>query len=229
MKGWMPLDHSTARTYGYPIAGVDEVGMGPWAGPICACALVLDLGASARIQCKPYEVDDSKKMTRIGRRTLAPLIRAASKYGFGWVNSEEIEIIHNLQKAGDLARTRAVHALLRQGISPAAIISDFYEITMEVAGADGKMRSIPCVHEAKADARSFVVACASILAKVERDELMFNLHRQHPQYMWSNNVGYGTRQHFLAIKEYGLTPFHRKYIVASALRPRQGWAGLGRS
>lgn len=229
MRGWMPLDLAVAEKCGGPIVGVDEVGMGPWAGPICACALVLNAGAPDHIYRKPYEVDDSKKMTRIGRKTLAPLIRKVSTYGFGWVDPEEIETIHNLQKAGDLARSRAVVALLRQGIKPAVIISDFYDIDMEVIGADDKLRRISCVHEAKADAKSFVVACASILAKVERDELMAGLNRQFPGYGWSNNAGYGTPEHREGIRVHGLTPWHRRYIVQSAMRPRTGWDALGRA
>jgi ribonuclease HII len=225
----MPLDQTTARQYGYPIAGIDEVGMGPWAGPICACALVLNLGASTNIRCGHYEVDDSKKMTRNARKSLAPLIKAASTYGLGWVDPQEIEIIHNIQKAGYLARDRAVAMLLRQGAKPSAILSDYFEVEVSVAGPDGRMRRIPCVHEAKADGKSFVVACASIVAKVERDELMAGLHRQFPGYGWAHNAGYGTPEHREGIRVHGLTAHHRQYIVQSAMRPRTGWDALGRA
>jgi ribonuclease HII len=208
------LDTKTLKQYSPgPVAGVDEVGMAPLAGPICACALIIDSGKARSIKAGDLEVDDSKKLTRKQRMILFPRIVAVSTFGLGWVSVPELNAIRNLNKAGDLARQRAVRGLIEKYRAPKAIISDFFKIEVKVTSSSGAEKRIPCVHVAQADQKSFVVACASIVAKISRDEFMMKVHEKFPHYGWYYNVGYPTREHWNGIKIHGTTSLHRSYIV----------------
>lgn len=221
MKRMMPLDRLMERKYGKPVAGVDEVGMAPLAGPICSCALIIKEGSERQITVTD-EVDDSKKLTRLQRERLALMIKANATWGLGWVDVAEMDQLRNLNKAGALARWRAVEDLcVKMGTRPRSLISDHFDVE---AG-------MPCIHPSKADSLSFVVACASIVAKVDRDRTVRQELMAHPEwgrYGWESNVGYGTPEHIRAIREFGITPYHRKFYVQSVLEPRTGWKGLGR-
>lgn len=207
-----PLDIEVLATYGLTVVGVDEVGMGPLAGPVCACALSLDTNKVDSINVGRVMVDDSKKISRSDRETLFPRIESACLIGLGWVEVWEIERMKNINHAGDLARKRAYYDLVvNRGVRPDAIISDFFQI------GD---KSVPCIAEAKADSKSFIVACASIVAKVSRDRLMMGLHFICPEYDWCNNVGYPTPKHFKGLLEHGVTDYHRKYLITPALLER---------
>jgi ribonuclease HII len=219
MKGYMALDCRMLERYGVPVVGVDEVGVGPWAGPMVACALTVTKEDAETIRDGALEVRDSKQLTERHRDQLFPRIIAVSKYGLGWVSAPEIEAIHNLTKAGDLARERAVTELMGKLVfRPSVIISDWFEM---------KIDGIPNYHCAKADSKSFAVAAASIVAKVTHDGFMREAHRQYPDYDWDHNKGYGTPRHQQAIKIHGLTSLHRKYITEAGMKMKKGWAGLG--
>ncbi|MCL2225558.1 MAG: ribonuclease HII [Defluviitaleaceae bacterium] len=174
------------------VAGVDEVGRGPLCGPVMACAVILPEGLIIE------GVNDSKKMTEARREKLAEEIKqAAISYAFGIVEAEEIDRINILQatlKAMEIAvggLKTAPQAVLVDGISAPKI--------------DAKTI---CVK--KGDSASHLIAAASILAKVARDNIMQTLHNEFPFYEWQNNKGYGTAAHIAAIKEHGLSPHHRR-------------------
>ncbi len=173
------------------VAGVDEAGRGPLAGPVVAAAVVFppDFRGLAR-------VDDSKRITAELRRELAERIRASAVcYGVGAASAREIDRI-NILRATHLAMRRA---LARLADAPEHVIvdglpvSDLGEHTAVVGG----------------DARVHCVACASILAKTTRDRLMVRLAARYPGYGWETNVGYATPEHRRAILDLGPTPHHR--------------------
>lgn len=174
------------------VAGVDEAGRGPLAGPVVAAAVILD---PARI---PPGLNDSKRLTAARRMALAPLIRAASVWAVAEASVEEIDTL-NILRASHLAMVRALEGL--------ALCAD-------LALIDGNMlpRGLPCAGQALVggDGRSVSIAAASILAKVARDAIMQDLHRQHPGYGWARNAGYPTADHRAALLEHGLTPYHRR-------------------
>ncbi len=174
------------------IAGVDEAGRGPLAGPVTAAAVRLH---ADRI---PPGLNDSKQMTPARRRQLCALILATADVGIGHATVEEIDRI-NILRASHLAMCRAVAAL------PA--VPDHVLI-------DGNMvpRGLSCRAEAiiSGDARCLSIAAASIVAKVTRDRIMVDLAQQHPGYGWERNAGYPTKDHLAALKHLGVTPAHRR-------------------
>jgi len=176
----------------FRIAGVDEVGRGPLAGPVFACAVVLD---PARI---PEGLGDSKTLSARKRDLLFERIMAVAEVGIGEASVEEIDE-HNILRASHIAMNRAISAL-SQPIDHALI--------------DGNLipRDIPCSAEAvvKGDARSLSIAAASIVAKVTRDRLMVALDAQYPGYGWAKNAGYPTKDHMKGLLSLGVTPAHRR-------------------
>jgi ribonuclease HII len=175
-----------------PVAGVDEVGRGPLAGPVTAAAVILDLG---RV---PEGIDDSKRLTAQRRRELDIEIRACAEISVAHASVGEIDEI-NIYHAAHLAMCRAVDGLPRRARH--AII-------------DGKAipRGLCCDGEALVggDGLCPSVAAASIVAKVARDALMAGLDRDHPGYGWARNAGYATEEHRLALVRLGPTPHHRR-------------------
>ena len=174
------------------IAGVDEVGRGPLAGPVTAAAVVLDF---ARL---PAGLNDSKKLTARRRDALAEAIRDCAQVGVAHASVAEIDEI-NILRASHLAMLRAV-ALL----DPAP---DFLLIDGNLLPAG---LTIPAQAVVKGDARSLSVAAASILAKTVRDAIMVDLAQQHPGYGWEKNAGYPTKCHTQALSDLGVTPHHRR-------------------
>ncbi len=176
------------------IAGTDEAGRGPLAGPVVAAAVILPPGSD----CSPF--CDSKKTTEQQRFRLRDLLgKMSAAIGIGIVSAEMIDSINILQ-ASLLAMKNAVEELGSSG-QPA----DFILV-------DGNQRlpvSLPQEALVKGDARSASIGAASIIAKITRDEIMAGLHRRYPDYNFIANKGYPTRQHRLAIKEYGPCPAHR--------------------
>jgi ribonuclease HII len=180
-----------------PVAGVDEVGRGPWAGPVVAAAVVLhavpdDLSAA---------IDDSKRLTRPAREDLLDRLQALAAageatLGVGSATVEEIDAL-NVLGASLLAMRRAVAALA----APPGL-----------ALIDGPhCPDLPCPARAvvRGDAVSLSIAAASIVAKVTRDRLMAELARAHPGYGWERNAGYGTPEHSAGLARLGITPHHR--------------------
>ncbi|KAA9005967.1 ribonuclease HII [Histidinibacterium aquaticum] len=172
------------------VAGVDEVGRGPLAGPVTAAAVILD---PARI---PAGLGDSKTLTAPVREELAAEIHQVAEVAIAHASVTEIDEINILQ-ASHLAMCRAIEALG----------ADF-------AVVDGPHlpRDLPCLGEAvvKGDGRCLAVAAASIVAKVARDALMVDLAQQHPGYGWETNMGYGSKRHISALQDLGPTPHHRR-------------------
>jgi ribonuclease HII len=173
------------------IAGIDEAGRGPLAGPVVAAAVVL-----RNPDCLPH-LNDSKLLPADARLKLYDeILENASATGIGIIPSETIDQINILQ-ATRLAMSRAV-----MKISP---LPDY----LLVDGTISLDLSIPQQAIIKGDRLSFSVAAAGILAKVTRDRIMMELHEQFPQYGFAQHKGYGTREHKEAIARYGPSPVHR--------------------
>jgi ribonuclease HII len=174
------------------VAGVDEVGRGPLAGPVTAAAVRLD---PANI---PEGLNDSKKLSAARRDRLYTLILAQAEVSVAHASVEEIDAL-NILRASHLAMERALAGLP----TPA----DFALI-------DGNMipRGLVCPAEAivKGDARSLSISAASIVAKVVRDRIMVDLAQQHPGYGWDHNAGYPTKEHLGGLLNLGVTPHHRR-------------------
>ncbi len=178
--------------YPAPIAGVDEAGRGPWAGPVVAAAVILD---RANV---PDGLDDSKKLTAKRREVLYDLIRQHAETAIGIGTVEEIDRI-NIARANDLAMARALDALPRR---PAFVLIDGRHVPHAL--------DLPARAEIGGDGRSLSIAAASIIAKVTRDRIMAELALQHPGFGWERNAGYGTPEHRRALWSVGVTPHHRR-------------------
>jgi ribonuclease HII len=174
------------------VAGIDEVGRGPLAGPVVAAAVVFPMGA------KPIRgLDDSKVLTAIQRAKFAAQIRErAFAIAVGAASVREIDRL-NIRRASILAMARA---LRRLGFVPAHVLVDGLPCP-----------ELGCVHEAivDGDARCHSIAAASVIAKVIRDHLMDRLATRHPGYCWETNKGYATPEHLEAIQRLGPTRHHR--------------------
>ncbi len=188
------------------IAGVDEAGRGPLAGPVVAAAVILPL--------KPQwaGLDDSKKLTAARRDALATEIRAhAVAFGLGWATVEEIDR-HNILQATYLAMRRALLAL---GTAPREVRVDGNRLPPK--------EDLPFVARweavVKGDAREAAIAAASILAKTARDQFMIQADERYPGYGFARHKGYGTAQHLDALTRWGLTPLHRQ-----SFEPVKSWA-----
>lgn len=176
------------------IAGVDEVGRGPLAGPVVAAAVILPLDEGGRIE----GIDDSKKLSAKKREQLAEIIKArALAYAIELVEADTIDDINILQ-ATRLCMKRAVENL---PLSPDMVLTDG-NMTLDIAAPQKSV-----VH---GDALSYSIGAASILAKVYRDALMDEYAKEFPQYAFEKNKGYGTAAHIAAIREYGLCAIHRR-------------------
>ena len=188
---WIEYEQS-AELKGYKaICGVDEAGRGPLAGPVCAAAVILPPNTIID------GVNDSKKLTEKKREALFDVIKeTAVSYSIAYASVEEIESI-NILNATMLAMKRAVEGL---------------DVKADYAMIDGnKMPQIDIDGETivKGDSKSMSIACASILAKVSRDRLLYEYAKEYPQYQFDKHKGYGTSAHREAILEYGPCPYHR--------------------
>ena len=179
------------------VAGVDEAGRGPLAGPVCAAAVILD--PTALIQ----GLNDSKKLSAKKRETLAAEIKTkAWAWAIAWSDVEEIDQINILQ-ASKRAMLRAVQALSRAGESA----------NCDGLGVDGNQRidsPILQITVVKGDARCAAIAAASILAKTSRDALMLQMDQRYPGYGLAQHKGYGTAAHMQALERLGASPIHRR-------------------
>ena len=184
-------DFSIEDQYPAPVAGIDEAGRGPWAGPVVAAAVILERDNL------PKGLNDSKQLSKKKRETLFDLIRQSAQIGIGIGTVAEIDRI-NIARANDLAMERAVAAL---PVSPEFLL------------IDGRWVPRGLTHPARAvikgDSLSLSIAAASIIAKVTRDRIMADLAAQHPGYGWETNQGYGTKAHAEALKTRGVTSHHR--------------------
>ena len=192
-KRWSGIERQLRATHGPLLAGVDEVGRGPLAGPVVACAVIMPADRRAIAG-----VDDSKRVTEKDRVRLARKIRqSAVAIGVGAASVREIDT-YNIYHASTRAIRRAVRRL---PVSPDHVV------------LDGKtIRTLGIEHTAvvKGDSRCYAVACASIIAKVIRDGLMRRLARRYPEYGWEHNCGYATLDHIAVVDTVGMTPHHRR-------------------
>lgn len=175
-----------------PVAGVDEAGRGPLAGPVTAAAVILD---PARI---PAGLRDSKQLSAAMRARLEAEIMVSAIVGIGHASVAEIDAL-NILRAAHLAMCRAVAGLAR---APALVLID----GDRVPGGLG----LPAEAVVRGDALCLSIAAASIVAKCVRDRIMVDLAQQHPGYGWERNAGYPTRGHKAAMIERGVTPHHRR-------------------
>lgn len=180
---------------GQIICGVDEVGRGPLAGPVLACAAILDPARLPRDLL--LRLDDSKKLSAKARAEIALALREVAIFAIAEASVLEIDDI-NILRASHLAMRRAVAALAQK---PTHALVDGNL-------APGLACNTTCV--VQGDAKSLSIAAASILAKVERDKIMSRLAETHTVYGWERNAGYGTAAHLDAIRTHGITPHHRR-------------------
>ena len=188
----MYKEEKQIRQHGFNlIAGVDEAGRGPLAGPVVAAAVIMPEGY------RNIEIQDSKKLTELKREQLFIDIKnSALSYGVGVIGWKQIDEM-GILGAAKLAMRQAV---MKLDPSPDFILSD--AVALNVAG-------IPQKAIIKGDGSVFCIAAASILAKVSRDHLMMNYHKKYPQYGFGQNMGYGTEIHLTAIKKHGPCQIHR--------------------
>ncbi|MFD1850399.1 ribonuclease HII [Oceanobacillus bengalensis] len=174
------------------VAGIDEAGRGPLAGPVVACAVILPP------DFRLIGLNDSKQLNERVREKFYTIIKErALSYGIGIVDSKTIDEI-NIFEATKLAMRQAVMQLKPQ---PDHLLIDAVELT-----------SLPCTSESiiKGDAKSISIAAASVLAKVTRDHIMREIHNEYPAFDFASNMGYGTKHHMDTLLESGATPYHRK-------------------
>lgn len=187
------------------IAGVDEAGRGPLAGPVVAAAVIL---------CKPRPsgLDDSKKLTAERRAALEAVIKRRCHWAIGVVEVAEIDRL-NIFGATMLAMTLAVEALCaRIGCDPLEVLVDG-NLTPHGRRPEWRWKARPIVG---GDALEPCISAASIIAKEHRDALMREAARAHPHYGWERNKGYGTPDHLAALREHGPTPLHRRSFAPVA-------------
>lgn len=192
-KRWSTIERDLRASMGPMLAGVDEVGRGPLAGPVVACAVIMPPNERAI-----PGVDDSKRLPAATRLRLALRIRErAVCVALGAASVREIDRI-NIYQASVLAMRRA---LARLPLTPDHVVVD-----------GNRIRTLPVPHTAviHGDSRCYSIACASILAKVTRDRLMAALDRRHPGYCWDTNAGYTTREHVAGLASQGITAHHRR-------------------
>ncbi|MFI5227766.1 MAG: ribonuclease HII [Gemmatimonadales bacterium] len=193
---WKPIERELRVMVGPFIAGVDEVGRGPLAGPVVACAVVMP----ADVRAIPG-VDDSKQLTAAERERLAVKIRErAVSFGVGAASVREIDRV-NIYHATVIAMRRALRRLT---VVPHQVLID---------GKPIRTLEIPHTAIVGGDDACYTIACASIVAKVTRDRLMRRLATRYPLYAWERNVGYSTEAHLGGIAEHGVTPHHRRSFI----------------
>ncbi|MBN8522697.1 MAG: ribonuclease HII [Rickettsiales bacterium] len=183
------MDLSIESNYPGVVAGVDEAGRGPLAGPVVAAAVIID-------QNNLIEgVKDSKKLSKNKREELYVKITQNYVWSIGIVEPKEIDEI-NILEATKKACVLAVEGLIKE---PSVVIVD----------GNMKFSDKRFVSYIKGDDRSISIAAASIIAKVTRDRMMELLHQEFPYYFWAKNSGYGTKEHISAIEKYGTSIHHR--------------------
>lgn len=176
------------------IAGIDEVGRGPLAGPVVTCAVIMK---------KDSHIDgitDSKKLKRKKMLELKEKILEDSiSISYGYANQNLIDEI-NIRQATLFAMKMAVDNLSPR---PEILLIDAERIDS----------NIPQLNIVKGDLNEYAISCASILAKIRRDDIMINFSKIYPDYSFDTNVGYGTKKHYEAIDKFGITPIHRKSFL----------------
>lgn len=180
------------------VVGVDEVGRGPWAGPVIAGAVVIH---SAKQVVK--SVRDSKKMTKIQReKAFVEIIKKSSAFGIGIISEKEIDAI-GIQKAVKKAMIRALKNIkIKFGIDVSYVLVD--------GSNTAPLTNYESLRIKRGGLYHYSIAASSVLAKVTRDKIMLNLAKKYPLYGFHKHVGYGTKMHFKALEKYGICQIHRK-------------------
>jgi ribonuclease HII len=182
------------------IAGVDEAGLGPWAGPVSAAAVVLD---QANLPDALRDgLDDSKKLSPRTRDALFDALHEQARLG-------NVDIGVGLSSVAEIERDNILAATMT---AMARAVTDL-DRPVDIALVDGnRVPNLTCTVQTvvKGDQRSLSIAAASIIAKVTRDWIMAELDAQHPGYGWAHNAGYGTAEHRAALLQLGVTPHHRR-------------------
>jgi ribonuclease HII len=198
--GWSALERSLRKAGATHIAGVDEVGRGPLAGPVVVCAVIMPADRRAI-----PGVTDSKQLRAADRERLAARIEAEA-VAIAVRASSVAEIArHNILQATVRAMARALAAL---PVRPDQVLVD---------GRPLRTLDVPHHGVVGGDAACYSIGCASIVAKVVRDRLMTRLARRYPAYGWEANAGYGTPVHLAALRAEGLSPHHRVQFCRTAL------------
>ena len=196
MARWKAIERELRGQLGPFIAGIDEVGRGPLAGPVVACAVVMPPDQRAI-----RGVDDSKRLSAAERQRLAAkILETAISVGVGAASVREIDRV-NIYHATVIAMRRALRRLT---VVPHHVVID---------GKPIRTLLIPHTAIVGGDARCYSIACASIIAKVTRDRLMRALAGRYPNYRWENNVGYATLAHLEGMLGHGITPHHRRSFI----------------
>ena len=177
------------------VCGIDEVGRGPLAGPVVACACILPK------DCNILYINDSKKLSKKKREELYDIImKEAVAVGIGYNSPERIDEINILQATFEAMR----EAISKLSVKPDILLND----AVTIPGVD--IKQVPII---KGDAKSISIGAASIVAKVTRDRLMEDYDKLFPEYGFASNMGYGTAVHIKAIKEIGPCPIHRRSFI----------------
>ena len=176
------------------IAGVDEAGRGPLAGPVVAAAAILNVDDDF------IYLNDSKKVTPKRRDILYNDIMNRTIYGIGIVSAEEIDEMNILQATYEAMR----QAIANLSVKPELLLND----AVMIPGVD--IKQVPII---KGDAKSISIGAASIIAKVTRDRLMVEYDKVMPEYGFASNKGYGSAAHIAALKKYGASPIHRQSFI----------------
>ncbi len=198
-------DFSLETAAGGRVAGIDEAGRGPWAGPVVAAAAILDPATLPAALAE--RLDDSKKLSRRVREALFEELQSCAMLGVGMASVAEIDA-HNILAATMLAMRRAVLEL---------------PVPPDMALVDGnRPPDLPCPVQTvvRGDGKSLSIAAASIIAKVTRDRIMTELAVAHPGYGWERNAGYGVAAHREGLARCGVTIHHRRSFkpIASILK-----------
>lgn len=176
------------------IAGIDEVGRGPLAGPVVTCAVIMKKDSHIE------GVTDSKKLTRKKMLDLKDkILKEALAYAYGYANPRMVDKI-NIKNATHKAMEEALNSL---DIRPEIVLIDAEKIATD----------LPQLNIVKGDLNEYAISCASILAKVRRDDIMINFSKIYPNYGFDTNMGYGTKKHYAGLEKYGETPIHRQTFL----------------
>ena len=187
-----------AKGYKY-ICGVDEVGRGPLAGPVCVCACIMPLDDLIQ------GVNDSKKVSKAKREKLFVEIKEkAIAYKCVLYDNNKIDEVNILNATKQAMK----EAILSLDVKPDIVLIDAVKL-------DIPYESMPIIH---GDAISYSIGAASILAKVTRDTIMEEYAKQYPEYDFEHNMGYGTKKHIEALKQYGPTPIHRQTFIQNFIK-----------
>ena len=193
------------------ILGLDEVGRGPWAGPVVVGAVALPL-ARRDLSRKLKGVKDSKQMTHLQRVTLVEQIKdVALAWGIGEASAAEIST-KGINPATQLAMQRALEAAMQMQFTDADSQTASFRpdcLFLDYMAWPEQLQTFPQLSIVAGDQHSLSIAAASVLAKVHRDAFMVQMAEKYPQYGFASNKGYGTEAHRAALQQYGVTPLHR--------------------